>query len=153
MQGNKTSSLCVVAFPGGAVDSSRIQPLATPESAPYREGLRDGLLKVQACANCGAARLAGFPRCPWCRDPRSVWQSHSGRGHVHSWTRYHRAFMTEFEALVPYAVAAIQLESGPILIGRVVDGVPAIGRPAQAVIEEWSDGFRCVGFTMEGEDS
>jgi uncharacterized OB-fold protein len=154
MPGNKSGSLRLVPFAGAATtDSSRIQPLATPEAAPYREGLCDGLLNLQVCGNCGAARLPGFPRCPWCRHAGSEWRAHSGRGRMHSWTRYHRAFMSEFECLVPYAVAAVQLENGPMMFGRVVEGTPEIGGPAQAVIEEWRDGFRCIAFCLEGGNS
>lgn len=154
MQGNKAISLRVVPFPAATMrDSSRIRPLATAETAPYREGLSEGLLKLQVCGNCGAARTAGFPRCPWCQHPQSEWQSHTGCGRVHSWTRYHRAFMPEFESIVPYAVAAIRLGNGPILIGRVIEGTPEIGRMAQAVIEEWPDGFRCIAFSVKGSGS
>lgn len=150
MQGNKAGPLRVLDFPAPGVPGSRLQPLMTTEAAPYHDALREGVLMLQVCGQCGKARLPGFPRCPWCREPAAGWQAHAGGGRVHSWTRYHRAFMSEFEALLPYAVAAVELDHGPVLIGRVIAGAPQIGMRAQAVIEAWPDGLRCIAFALEG---
>lgn len=152
MDATESPSLRIVPFAGAqGADSSRVHPLVTAAQAPFHEALRDGRLLLPACASCTRMRLPGFPRCPWCGHAETTWREHAGRGRVHSWTRYHRSFMSEFDALVPYAVAAVALDDGPTLIGRVLAGTPKIDAPARAVIEAWLDGFRCIAFELPQE--
>jgi uncharacterized OB-fold protein len=69
----------------------------------------------------------------------------SGAGSVFCFARFHRSYLPEFEDLMPYVVATVQLTAGPRMFGRLVgrDVQPRIGQPVRLVIEEWPDG-RCV---------
>jgi uncharacterized OB-fold protein len=88
--------------------------------------------------------------CSWCGSDSAVWAAATGFGHVHSWVRYHRGYLPEFESLLPYVVLAIRLDEGPSIIGRLVScpSTPVIGQRVSAVIERWSDGFCSLAFEL-----
>jgi uncharacterized OB-fold protein len=48
----------------------------------------------------------------------------SGRGWVHSFVVFHRAYHPAFAADVPYAVAVVELEEGPRLLSNIIDVDP-----------------------------
>lgn len=56
----------------------------------------------------------------------------SGRGHILEWTRVHRP-APGYEFQVPYALALVQTEEGPLVTGQVVDSDPADVRCGAAV--------------------
>lgn len=77
-------------------------------------------------SRCGACRRVYFPPrviCPECRresigkmEPFKL----SGRGAVLEWTRVHRP-APGYEFQVPYVLALIQTDEGPVVMGHVVD--------------------------------
>ncbi|CAN5744756.1 hypothetical protein BH09PSE5_BH09PSE5_01250 [soil metagenome] len=56
---------------------------------------------------------------------------------------------------MPYVVASVELNEGPLVIGRLVtnQASPVIGEQAQAVVEKWSDGFCSLAFSLPGGDA
>jgi uncharacterized OB-fold protein len=72
---------------------------------------------------------------------------------VVSWVRYHRGYLPEFAALVPYVVLCVELAEGPRIFGRLAgDGVaPRIGMSVAAIVERWSDGGHAPAFVPAGE--
>jgi uncharacterized OB-fold protein len=64
---------------------------------------------------------------------------------VHSWIRYHRGYLPEFEPLMPYHVLCVALDGGPRMFGRLADDAadPWIGMPVQAIVERFPGG-ECV---------
>src|ERR1700722_8761795 len=106
--------LASVAFPGGH-DSRRVRPYVTPENKPHYDALKRGVLLLPECVACGAVRLPTGACCTRCGSTLRKWRPCSGRGTIHSWVRYHRAYLPEFEGLVPYAGVAIRLEEGPLV--------------------------------------
>lgn len=142
-------ALACVDFPGGH-DSSRVRPCITRDSRPHYDGLREGMLLLPQCTDCGRVGPPAGLCCQWCGSPRRNWRRCSGRGVVHSWVRYHRAFLPEFEVLVPYAVIATRLEEGPVIFGRWLSGPaePRIDATVRGVVERWADGF--CGLAFEG---
>lgn len=131
--------------------SGRVRPASTPLAQPHYDGLKAGKLLLQHCTDCGRVRLTFGPRCPWCGGGAARWLPASGRACLHSWTRYHRAYLEEFEGLLPYVVIAAQLAEGPVVFGRLrgASAVPASGAPLWAVVERWRDGFCGLAFQME----
>jgi uncharacterized OB-fold protein len=77
--------------------------------------------------------------CPECLHPKSEWVRDSGLGTVWSFCVYHRAFNPAFEDALPYNVALIELDSGPVMISNVL-GVEA---------EDLQIGMRVVALTRE----
>lgn len=127
------------------VDPSQLLPAVTPDNKPFWDGLAEGRLQLQVCDGCGQARHPVAPVCPYCRGTAWTWREMSGAGTVFSFVRFHRSYLPEFEDLMPYVVATVQLAEGPRMFGRIIarDVAPRIGQPVRLVIEEWPDG-RCV---------
>jgi uncharacterized OB-fold protein len=142
--------LPIINFPGGH-ESLRVRPVISADARPHYDGLARGQLLLMRCEDCERMRFPATPSCGWCGCERSTWQASSGRGRVHSWVRYHRSFLAEFEAMLPYVVLAVQLEEGPVLIGRLAasKAAPEIGAPTRTLIERWADGFCAPAFALE----
>lgn len=92
-------------------------------------------------SRCKACKGTYFPPrevCPECRrasigrmEPARL----SGRGTVLEWTVVHKA-AAGYEKHVPYILALIQSDEGPVLTGQIVDVDPALvhnGAAVQAV--------------------
>src|ERR687887_382922 len=95
----------------------------TPLSAPFVEGLNHGLLRYQACRECGAPQtLARYP-CRRCGSPRLEWRDSNGRGTVYAIAIVERAPSDELRALVPYTLALADLDEGPRLMGHAAPGL------------------------------
>jgi len=137
-------------FPG-AGDGAALLPPRTRENAPYWEGLRERRLLLQRCGGCARARFPVAPVCPHCGSTAHSWQPLSGAGSVHSWVRYRRAYLPEFEPLIPYEVLCVSLEQGPRVFGRLLDagpGEPSIGMGVQAVVERFAGGDCVLAFRV-----
>lgn len=138
------------AFP---VDPSDLLPLVTTENAPFWDGLRAGRLVVQVCGACRRPRYPTAPVCPHCGGDAVDWRELTGKGTIFSWVRYHRGYLPEFNDLLPYAVALVQLDDGPRMFARLVDPPtdPVIGDPVSLIIEQWPGGRRVAAFAISGE--
>lgn len=125
-------------FPGTG-DPAYLLPQMTREVRPFFEQLANGRLALQHCDACGRARYPVAPVCPYCGSSDLSWRALSGRGTVHSWVRYHKSYLPEFEPLMPYVVLSVQLEEGPRIFGRLAEerGEPRAGMPVQAIVERW----------------
>lgn len=136
------------------VAGANVRPRMTPENEPFHDGLAQGRLMLCACIECGRVHGQAVPSCPHCGG-QLRWKECSGAGAVHSWVRYHRAFMPEFAKLVPYCVAAVRLDEGAIVFGRCVAGAaePRIGQRVQAVSEAWADGFCSLAFELSQQEN
>lgn len=128
-----------------AGEAEMLLPRITQLNAPYWNALEDGTLMVQSCAQCARPRLPVSPVCPYCGGLEFGWRKTNGLGVIFSWVRYHRRYLPEFENLLPYYVANIELEAGPRLFARLLnfEEEPRIGEPVELVIERWHGG-RCV---------
>jgi uncharacterized OB-fold protein len=91
--------------------------------------------------------------CPNCLAPEAQWQPMSGRGQVFSFVFFHRAYHPAWEGKVPYTVALIELEEGPIMLSNVV-GVDhakvAVGSPVAVAFEAMDEGLAIPVFKPAG---
>jgi uncharacterized OB-fold protein len=135
-------------FPSDAT-SKRVRPRITPENRAFHDGLVAGRLRLPHCAACSRAIDLSMASCPFCSGD-VIWIESAGSGVLHSWVRYHRAFMDEFQGVLPYCVVSVQMDEGVRLFGRWIDAdvEPRIGQRAQAVSEAWGDGFCGLAFEM-----
>jgi uncharacterized OB-fold protein len=141
----------VHAFPGTG-ELSPLLPPVTEQSSPYFDALREGRLVLQRCTACDRARGHIGPVCPYCGSQAFSWQASAGTGVVHSWIRYHRSYLPQFEPLLPYVVLCVTLAEGPRIFGRLVDADsggadPSPGMSVQVVFERWPDGGVAHAFT------
>lgn len=137
-------------FPG-AGDPARLLPPRTDDLAPFYDGLAGGRLVLQRCRQCGRFRYPLAPRCPYCGAADTGWEALSGHGRVHSWIRYRRSYLAEFEPLMPYVVLSVALAEGPRMFGRLCDAglEPYIEMPVRAVLERCPGGQLIPAFAAD----
>jgi uncharacterized OB-fold protein len=58
--------------------------------------------------------------CPTCLGTDYDWAPASGRATLWSWVSIHQPYLKAFADELPYLVAYVQLEEGPLLISTVV---------------------------------
>jgi uncharacterized OB-fold protein len=129
----------VAAMAGPVVDLvAGIKPIVIDETRGFWVGTVEEELRLQACAACGHRQLPGGPCCRECLSSDVTWQQASGHGVVHSYTVVHRALHPAFTAQVPYVLADVKLDEGPILTSNVTDVDPTSDLIGLAV-EVWFD--------------
>jgi uncharacterized OB-fold protein len=132
----------------GAGDPAALIPPRSLQTAPHRDALRDGRLVLQACDECGRLRHPVAPVCPYCGGRAFAWRQCGGVGSVHSWVRFRRSYLAEFEPLMPYDVLCVELAEGPRMFGRLAgaDNEPFIGMAVRAIVERFPSGECVVAF-------
>lgn len=117
-------------------------PRPTPETAAYWEGCRNRELLLQCCRQCGSYQF--YPRviCTTCTGNELEWAKSTGRGKILTFTVVRRAVSEAYVADVPYVIALIELEEGPIMMS-VVEGCDfgdlETGMPVEVFFDKWSD--------------
>ena len=89
----------------------------------------------EECPHCKARIFPPRDVCPECGGEAKVPFNFSGKGSVYSWTVMHSA-PAGFERNVPYTVAVVQLEEGPMVTAQLTDlgaNKVAIGMPVEMV--------------------
>jgi len=125
------------------------KPDITDLNRPYWDGLREGRLRVQRCG-CGHAWLPARRECPSCLRDGARWEDCSGRGSVLSWVVYHTAYHPAFESRLPYHVALVELDEGPRLLSRVLDGHDRLrGGLRVELAVSWEDGLALPTFRLD----
>ena len=121
--------------------------MTRPASAPFLEGLQNSVIRYQACTACGAAQTLPRYACRSCGSTELQWRTARGAGRVYSVTTVARAPSDEFRSLAPYALAIVELDEGPRLMGHAT----ADARIGDRVIAGFFDfgGRRLVRFTKE----
>lgn len=123
-------------------EDSRPQPSPTSDTQSYWDGLQEGRLRLQRCADCGKLRHYPRPVCDACFSMRADWVDASGRGTVHSWTVTHHAFHPGFKAALPFTLVTVDLHEG-VRMNAQLRGAEAtelrIGLPVQVRFEHGSD--------------
>jgi hypothetical protein len=111
----------------------RPAPPATELTEPFWAGGLSGELRLQQCANCGHIRYPISTICPVCWSADCDWTPLSGRGTVQSHIVFERAYHEAWAGQVPYVVALIELDEGPVLVSNVVGVQPSAVRVGQPV--------------------
>jgi hypothetical protein len=118
----------------------KLVPSPTAETRPYWDGLREGRLRLQRCADCGKPRHYPRPVCDACWSMNAEWFDASGRGTVHSWTVTHYAFHPGFKGDLPYTLLTVDLEEG-VRMNAQARGIatPAVGLAVRVGFEAATD--------------
>ena len=102
------------------------QPLlpdtASPLAEPFWRAARERRLVMQRCQGCGELRWPPKALCPECLRPGAPedWAEIPDTGEIWSFAVYHRAFHPSLEGKLPYNVAYIRLDAGPMFISNVI---------------------------------
>jgi uncharacterized OB-fold protein len=99
-------------------------PAPDADSAAFWRGLREGVLLLQHCSDCGHVQYYQQAICRECGGGNLSHRPASGRGKVHSFSVVHRAPGPAFKADLPYAVLLVDLEEGPRMISTYIGGKP-----------------------------
>lgn len=100
-------------------EPQRPLPRPRPIDREYWEGCLKGELRLQRCDSCGSWRFPPEPNCPRCLSTDYLWTASSGRGVVWSWIVMHRNYFPGLADQLPYNVALIRLDEGPMMISNV----------------------------------
>lgn len=114
-------------------------PNPLPIERPYWEHARAHRLAMQRCAACAKFRFPASPVCADCDSDRYEWTPVSGRGKVVSWVVFHRLYFPSFAGDLPYNVALIELEEGPIVVSNLVGIANDAIRRGLAVVVTFDD--------------
>lgn len=76
---------------------------------------------MQLCSSCGTTRHPPRPVCARCQSFAYDWVACSGGGTLFSWTVAHHAAHPAVAQDVPYNIALVQVDEGPLLASTVVE--------------------------------
>jgi uncharacterized OB-fold protein len=102
------------------MDWEKPLPHRTALAMPFWEGTRERELRLQRCMRCGAYRFPPQVLCRECLYEGTEWVATSGRGTVFSYVVQHRPATPAFADDVPYVVAVVELEEGPLILTNIV---------------------------------
>lgn len=131
------------------LDLNKPRPRPTPVSQPFWDGLADGRISVQRCADC--ASLVFYPRlrCPHCGSDQLTWEDIDPTGRVVTVTTTRQATAAPFRDDVPQAIAIVELDAGVRITTTLVDldgTEPTVGLRVDGRFRHGSDGITMLHF-------
>ncbi|RFU37133.1 hypothetical protein DZF91_34495 [Actinomadura logoneensis] len=117
-----------------------LRPAVGPDTRYFWDGVNDGELRIQSCADCGALRHPPGPMCPACHSTNRTYRKASGRGTVHSFVVHHHPPVPG--RTPPYAVAVVELEEGVRIVGDIVGCEPSeveVDMPVRVLFQHMDD--------------
>jgi uncharacterized OB-fold protein len=126
-------------------------PQVTNENRPFWDGARQKKLMMFRCDSCGRYRYPPVPCCKRCLSTKGTWTEVSGRGTVWSWVVIHRPYFPGAE--VPYQVAIVELEEGPLVGTNIVnarDDEIHVGAPVKVAFKQIENDIALPVFELAG---
>ncbi len=99
---------------------SQTIPKPTKISAPFWEGCRQGVLRIQRCSECATHVYYPAYMCPNCSSLALDWVEVSGRGTIYSRSRIEEPVSAASGTRDPLIVALVELEEGPVMMTNIV---------------------------------
>ena len=120
------------------MDYKKPLPVITPLERSFWEHTRKHELRLQCCSDCGHYRYPASPVCADCDSDSFTWTRVSGRGKIISWVVFHRCYFPSFADDIPYNVAMIALQEGPVMVSNVLapNDDLHIGMPVEVAFED-----------------
>lgn len=125
-------------------------PHPTPLSQPFWDGTKARELRLQRCGACGAYRFPPVLLCRECLAEEHEWAPTSGTGTVWSYVIQHRPATPAFVDDLPYVVAIVELDEGPLMLTNIVGCAPdavEVGMRVQVTYVDASDTITLYPFT------
>jgi len=125
-------------------------PEVTPETQPFWDATAQGRIDLAVCDSCGF--IPYYPRsiCPDCQGTDMTWTTMSGNGTVYSFSVTRSGGGRAWREQLPFVLAYVQLDEGPIMLTNIVDCDPdtvTIGMAVTAVFDDTGEGTALVRFT------
>ena len=122
-------------------------------NASFFAACDEDTLLIQRCAKLECGRYVFYPRvcCPMCRHGELDWVPVSGRGRIATYTIVHRPHHESFAADSPYVFAAVRIDEGPIIFGRVETDVaspPRIGDAVEPIFVQHAPDRKLLAFRL-----
>jgi uncharacterized protein len=113
-------------------------PTITPLERPFWDYARRHELRMQRCTSCQRYRYPVSPVCADCDSGAYEWSRVSGHGKIVSWVVFHRCYFPSFADEMPYNVAMIALDEGPIMVSNVLAPNDSLrgSMPVEVVFED-----------------
>ena len=89
--------------------------------AEYWRAASKGTLTVPVCRACGQTFWHPRPCCPHCGSEDVNWRRSRGKGVIHTFTVVRQSSDAFFKSKVPYVVAMVLLDDGPMLMSNLVE--------------------------------
>lgn len=123
-------------------------------NAPFFAACNEETVLIQRCAAPECRRYVFYPRvcCPVCHCGELDWVEVSGRGRIKTFTVVHRPHHDGFMAEAPYVFAAVEIEEGPLVYGRIEGDPslpPAIGDAVQPVFVQHTPEQKLLAFRAD----
>jgi uncharacterized OB-fold protein len=122
---------------------ARPKPSITADIAPFWAAVKQHRFVLMRCQECGA----WYWPAAYCRFHKNApffgnmkWEESSGRGKVFAFNVHRRAFNPAFK--VPYVLALIELDEGPMFGSNIVGCMPQdvrIGMPVEVTFSDVGD--------------
>jgi uncharacterized OB-fold protein len=131
-------------------------PLPKPDALfrPFWDFAQASTLALQCCQACGDIHFPPSPVCPKCLSDKQEWNAASGRGTLFSWCEFHKSYWDSVASLLPYRVAVVRLEEGPLVISNLIDvqdeAALQLDAPVTAVFQPVSADYTVPVFRLAG---
>ena len=131
---------------------NEILPTPTTVTTAFWEATKCHKLLLQKCIHCESYIF--YPRafCPECLSQDLEWVESSGEGTIYSYTIIYHSPIREFEHLVPYIIAIIELKEGVRIMSNIVHCKPAeihVGMTVHVIFEEVSKDISLPKFHLK----
>lgn len=119
-----------------------MRPVPVPDeaSAPFWDAAARGELVLARCGACRRFAHPPEPVCPYCADGVLAFEPVEPRGVIRSWTVVRQSFLPGFDDVLPLVLVDVEVD-GVRLIGRLVDGEPALGAEVRVVFDDGVPAF------------
>lgn len=106
----------------------------------FWDGCADGELRYQRCGHCERSQFYPRPFCTACGHQDLSWLVSAGFGTLYSHAEVIRSPSPEFETLVPYTMALVDLDEGVRMMGHAAPDL-TIGARVKATFREHQGRF------------
>jgi len=103
------------------VEWAKPLPHPTALSQPFWDGTRQRELRLQRCTACATYRFPPLVLCRNCLSEDHEWVPTTGIGTLYSYVIQHRPATPAFIEDLPYVVAIVELDEGPLMLTNIVD--------------------------------
>lgn len=102
----------------GASPRKTSVPEINPETLPYWEAAREGVILIKSCRSCHKPHFYPKVICPHCGGMDTEWKRAAGKGEIYSYSVMRRADP-------PYVLAFVTLDEGVSMMTNIIDCDPA----------------------------
>lgn len=109
-------------------------------------------LSLQHCGKCGHVNYPVRELCGNCLADSLAWQSVADGGTVQSITALHYPLETNFSQQLPWRIASIKLDAGPVAFAHLQPGIESKARVTLSIAQD-EIGNRVLVATGENESA